>query len=174
MNKKKINQSNTHFECLWTFKHFRNGRLIFQIEKENVIPLEGTKAILDTFYRDQGSTYFLNTNFYIGLYKGTVSKATTLATIPGEPTTGGYVRKLCERSTVGWPTIEEDAGFWRVVSKEIEFEATGGNIGPVGGAFLCTAASGGVGTLFNIVAMGIERTILAGDIAVIQIKVKAK
>ena len=173
--KKKNNLDFLSFECIWNFKHIRDGKIIWQIERKNIIPNEGTKAILDTLYRNQGAIYFTNTNFYVGLYKGTVSKATTLAIISGlEPTGGGYTRKLCERSTVGWPTIEDDGGFWRVVSKEIEFEATGGSIGPVGGAFLCTAETGGAGTLFNLVAMGIERTILPGDIAVLQIRVKAK
>ena len=175
MIKNKNNPGFLHFECIWLIKHFRKGKLIWSIEKENVIPLEGTKAILDTLYRNEGAIYFTNTNFYVGLYKGTVSKATTLAIISGlEPTGGGYARKLCERSIAGWSELEDSTGFWRVISKEIEFKATGGTIGPVGGAFLCTAETGGVGTLFNVVAMGIERTILAGDIAIIQIKVKAK
>ena len=160
--------------CTWIIKHVRDGKVIWQLEKENFIPIEGGKAVLETIYRGRGSVYFTETNFYVGLYKGSVSKSTTLAIIPNEPSGNGYSRQLCERSTVGWPTIEEDAGYWRIISKELTFAASGGNIGPVGGAFLCTASSGGAGTLLNIVAMGIERTIIAGDQAIVQIKIKAK
>jgi len=78
-----------------------------------------------------------------------------------------------ERSAVGFPTIEQNDSDWRVVSKEVEFEASGGDIGPVGGAFLCTSTDA-TGVLVGSLSFGIERTIKAGDIMTCKMKIKVK
>lgn len=161
-------------EQLWDIKHIRNGRVIYEEkDKHNIVPDEGEKAILETFYRGKASIYLPNNKFYIGLYKGSIGELTTLATIPNEPSGNGYSRLEVVRSPVGWPTIEKHEGDWRVVSKELELQASGGNIGPVNGAFIATT-SDNTGALIGAVAMAVERTILAGDKILFQVKAKHK
>jgi len=60
-----------------------------------------------------------------------------------------------------------------VVSKEVTFTASGGDIGPLNGAFLCTS-SDATGALIGAVATGVERTIIAGDQAILDLKFKQK
>jgi len=117
--------------------------------------------------------YFAGDYFYIGLYKGSVAESTVLSTIPNEPSGNGYSRLSVERSDVGWPIIEKHEGDWRVVSKELELTASGGNIGPVGGAFVCTSSDNS-GVLIGAIAMAVERTIKPGDKIVFQIRAKQK
>ena len=126
---------------------------------------------METLFRDRASNFFGDDDFFVGLYYGTISKATVLATVPGEPTGNGYVRNRIERTAVGWPTLESSNGDWRIVSKQVSLTASGGSIGPVQGAFVCTS-SDDTGTLISYIAFGIERTILAGDEVTMQIKNK--
>jgi len=164
------------YSCLWTFQHIRNGKVIYEFrDKPNILVDEGEKATIDTFFRNNASLYFAADYFYIGLYKGTITESTTLATIPNEPAVAnGYSRVSIERSSVGFPTIEQDDdGNWRVVSKEITYTASGGNIGPVNGAFLCTS-SDDTGALIGAVASSVERTILSGDNSKISLKFRQK
>ena len=161
-------------EQFWDIKHVRDGVVIYQeLDKKNIVVDEGEKAILDVFYRKNDALYFAGDYFYIGLYKGSISESTILTTIPGEPSGNGYSRLQVERSSVGWSTIGKHEGDWRVVSKELELTASGGNIGPVGGAFICTSSDNS-GVLIGAVAMAIERTIPAGDKIVFQIRAKQK
>jgi hypothetical protein len=135
---------------------------------------DGEKAAIDTFYRNRANTYFGSGThlFYIGLYHGSISKGSSLATIPGEPSGNGYSRQSIERSSVGWPILEQNDDLdWQLVSKEIYFEAVGGDIGPVDGYFICTSADSS-GTLIGTVPFKTERTIKAGDKAIIQVQVK--
>ena len=167
------------YECIWNIKCFnRNKKLLWEEEHPNILTDEGEKAILDVFFRGKDSSYFsdlVNPKFYIGLCKGTVTESTILATIPGEPGLGvnGYNRSACERSDIGWPTIEKDEEDYRVVSKELSLTAVGGSIGPVNGAFLGTSLDDS-GTLIGAVAMIIERTVLAGDTIIFQLRTKLK
>lgn len=161
------------YEGLWHIKHIRNGKIISEEETKNILVDEGEKAIVDTFFRKNASSYFSADKFYIGLYKGTVSESTVLSTIPNEPSGNGYSRIECERSNVGWPTLEQDEGDWQVISKELSLTAVGGNIGPVNGAFLGTSLDD-FGVLIGAIAMKIERTIVAGDTIIFQLTVKLK
>ena len=156
----------------WDIRHIRNGKVIYEEKnKPNILVDEGEKAIIDVFYRKNAVLYFAADMFYIGLYKGTVSESTILTTIPNEPSGFGYARLQCERSNVGWPTIEKDGNNnWRVISKWLELTAVGGNIGPVSGAFICTSLDNS-GALMGGVAMAVERTVLPGD--KIQFRVRA-
>jgi hypothetical protein len=52
-------------------------------------------------------------------------------------------------------------------------EAAGGDIGPVDGAFLCTSTDSS-GVLIGAVAFSLERTILAGEMVVLQLAAKMK
>lgn len=158
--------------CSWSFRQLRNHKEVWKYEKTNLLSREGGKAITATFLRNEGSTYFPVTNFYVGLYAGTVSKSTVLSSIPGEPSGYGYTRQEVERSAVGWPTFElDDSGDWRATSKELTLVATGGSIGPIDGAFLGTS-SDSTGTLIGMVATDVRRTILSGDTLIIQLKAK--
>lgn len=160
------------WSCNWNFKHIRSGRVIWGDSINNLLTTEGNKAATDSLFRNNNTPYFPFTDWYVGLYRGSISKATTLATIPGEPSGNGYSRIIIERSNVGWPTIElDDDGDWRVVSKEVTLTASGGSIGPIDGGFLGTS-SDNTGTLFGVVAASVQRTILAGDSLIIQIKAK--
>lgn len=163
-----------NWQCDWMVKHIRNGVVIWEFNHDNLLAYEGAKALVDTIFRNAASTYWVDTDFFVGMYHGSVSKTTVLGTIPGEPTGNGYARVECERSVVGFPTIEQDELLdWRVVSKELTFEAAGGNIGPIDGAFICTSTNNS-GVLIGAVAFGVQRTIISGDsiIAVIKAKIK--
>jgi len=162
------------YECIWNIKCYdKNGVLCWEEERPNILTDEGEKAIVDTFFRARDSLYFGATNFYVGLYNGTISESTILATIPGEPSGNGYSRLVCERSTTGFPELEQDEGDWRVVSKEFSLVASGGSIGPISGAFLATSSDDS-GALIGAVATAVERTVLAGDTVTFQLRVKIK
>jgi len=162
------------YEAIWDIKCYDgNGRLKWEEIRSNILVDEGERAIVDTFFRNNAASYFPATNFYVGLYKGSISESTVLTTIPGEPSGNGYARTVCERSSVGFPTLEQDGGDWRVVSKEFSLTASGGSIGPVNGAFLGTSLND-TGSLIGAVAMAIERTILSGDTVTFQIRIKIK
>jgi len=160
-------------EHIWTISGIHNGKVVWSETNHNIIPDEGEKAMVDTFYRKNDSLYFAADMFYVGLYKGSISEATTLATIPLEPTTSGYVRQPIARSSVGWPTIEKNEGDWRVVSSTITISAVGENLGPVNGAFLCTSLDE-TGVLLGAIAMKVDRTIPAGDNIQFVIRAKQK
>ena len=163
-----------NWQCNWTIKHVRDGKVIWQFNHDNLLTYEGAKALVDTIFRDNASTYWVDTNFFVGMYHGSVSKTTVLATVPGEPAGNGYARVECERSIIGFPTIEQDELFdWRVVSKEMTFGAVGGNIGPIDGAFICTSSDNS-GALIGAVAFGVQRTIISGDSIIATIKAKIK
>ena len=161
-------------EQYWDIRHIRNGKVIYEeLDKQNIVVDSGEKAILDVFYRKKDILYFAGDYFYIGLYNGSISESTILTNVPNEPSGNGYVRTQVERSDVGWPTIEKHEGDWRVVSKEIELTASGGNIGPVSGAFVCTSLDSS-GVLIGAVAMAVERTVKPGDKIIFQVRAKQK
>lgn len=163
------------YECLWTVTQRRQGRVIWEVvDKRNTLVDSGERAIIDTFFRANAGNYFGMTDFWVGMYNGTIMETTVLSTIPSEPPgTYGYTRQKVERSSVGWPTIEKHEGDWRVVSKTLSMTASGGDIGPVNGAFLCTS-SDNTGTLIGALSFGVERTIIDGDSIDIAMKAKLK
>jgi len=165
------------YECIWNIKCLdKNKKLLWEEKHPNILVDQGEKALLDVFFRGKDNLYFsdtVNPKFYIGLYKGTVSESTILATIPNEPSGNGYSRLACERSDVRWPTIEKNEGDYRVVSKELSLTASGGSIGPINGAFIGTSLDNS-GSLIGAVAMVIERTVLVGDTIIFQLRTKLK
>ena len=162
------------FENLWDIKHIRDGKVIWEVKgKRNILCDEGEKAIADTFFRANDAAYFTVIDFYIGLYNGVIGESTRLATIPNEPSSNGYARQVCERDSTGFPTLEDDDGDWRVVSKEITITATGGAIGPVNGAFLGTSLNNS-GVLVGAIAMGAEQTIVENDSLIFQMRIKLR
>ena len=163
-------------EQRWTVQHVRSGSVLWEVvDKKNRLVDVGERAIVDTFYRDKAANYFGMTDFYVGMYNGSISESTVLATLPNEPTSGvyGYTRQVIERSDLGFPTLEKHEDDWRVVSKVITYTAEGGDLGPVNGAFLCTS-SDNTGTLIGVLSFGLERTIIAGDSILLTVKCKMR
>ena len=163
-------------EQRWSVRQVRLGNVIWEIEdKKNRLVDEGERAIVDSFYRDKAANYFGMTNFYVGMYNGSIQESTILATLPNEPTSGvnNYAREMVERSDIGFPTLEKHEDDWRVVSKNLTITASGGDIGPVNGAFIGTS-SDNTGTLIGVVSYGVERTIIDGDAIILTVKCKMK
>lgn len=159
---------------IWDMKCIRNGKVVWEeLNKENIVPDEGELAVLEVFYRNKASVYFPDNKFYIGLYNGDISESTTLVDIPNEPNGNGYSRRVVDRDVVGWPVVEKYEGDWRVESKELTMEASGGDIGPINGAFIATT-SDNTGVLIGAVATKVERTILPGDKVIFKIRAKHK
>lgn len=164
------------YECRWDFDHIRGGEVIYQIrDRKNILCDEGEKAMLDTFFRKNSSLYFAADYFYIGLYKGTIVETSVISTIPNEPAVAnGYARIAVARTPVGFPTMEQDDnGNWRIASLVVTFTASGGDIGPINGAFLCTS-SDATGALIGAVAIGVDRTIKSGDQSKLSLKFTQK
>lgn len=150
------------------------GRLKYSFKGNNTAADEGKKAVVDSFLINDSSIYFPETTFFVGLYYGAFSRTVTLLTVPGEPSGNGYSRQALEHSNVGWPTIEQDdLGNWRRISKEITFTASGGDIGPLSGAFLCTSSTS-TGIMVCNYAFPTTRTVLTGESISFNIKVKIK
>lgn len=163
-------------EQRWSVKHVRLGNVLWEVEdKKNRLVDEGERAIVDAFYRDKASNYFGMTNFFVGMYNGSITESTILATLPSEPTSGvyGYIRQVVERSDIGFPILEKHEDDWRVVSKDLTFTASGGDLGPVNGAFIGTS-SDNTGTLIGVLSYGVERTIIDGDSIILTVKCKMK
>jgi len=166
------------YECLWTIKQVRDGKVIWGIkDKENILVDDGELAIVDVFFRKNDSAYFASNNlFWTGLCKGTISEETTLAIVSTlePPALHGYSRLQIERSSVGFPeNPEKYEGHYRVITKEVSLTAVGGDIGPINGAFLCTSSDNS-GVLIGAVSIDPERTILAGDTIYFQLKMRQK
>jgi hypothetical protein len=156
------------WDCIWLVKHIgKDGNILSEERIPNALVDSGEKALIDTFLRNNGATYFSVDKLYVGLYHGTISESTILSTVPGEPSSSGYARQTLTRNNDGWPTIEQDDGDWRTVSAELTITASGGDIGPITGAFLTTP-----NTLICSIASPIERTILDGESLVFQLRVK--
>lgn len=166
----------------WQYRHRREGRLIWASSiGELDIPVDGKEFIellhdqpwTPNALADEGEQDFLDvylraatapTTFYVGLVNDTIVDTDTLATITGEPSGNGYSRKQVERNSTGWPTLALDSGDFRAVSSVETFTASGGSIGPVTSAFLCTnAASGTAGKLLTYNALSQSRTLADAD-----------
>jgi len=162
------------WDCRYDLIHYnKDGEVLWELlDKHNVLTDEGERAIGEVFFRGNDGV-FVATDFFVGLYNGVIGEGSTLTNVPNEPVVAGYARLLLERSPVGFPTVEQHEGDWRWVSKDLTIEATGGEIGPVSGAFLATS-SDNTGTLIGAVAIGVSRTIQQGDFLVVRIRPKLK
>lgn len=145
---------------VWKFVHRdANGNILWQKEVINALADEGERDILGVYYRGETAP----TQFYIRLYNDTPVETDTLADLVGEPAGNGYAPQLVERSSVGFPTVQQDAsGDWQVVSKTVTFSASGGSIGPVTYAVLATS-SDNTGKLIAFVALSQSRTLADGE-----------
>lgn len=153
------------YDCVWEWKHVRNGEVIWTDKKRNALVDEGEQSILRAYFLNDNNPPWNVDRFFIRLCNDTILESDTLATIVGEPEAAyGYAAVQINRdaSADGWPTIELDSGDWRVVSKVVTFTASGGTIGPVSTAFLATTSDNS-GRLIAINGLSLARTILDGD-----------
>jgi hypothetical protein len=155
---------------LWEITHKdKFGNILFQEELRNALADEGENSMLDSYFRNQNNPV----QYYLRLCNDSLDETDTLASILGEPAGSGYIPQLIERSSVGFPIIELDAGDWRVISKETTFTAFGGDIGPVVTAYLATTIDN-TGKLIAYVPLSMTRTILDGDSLIAKLKIKLK
>jgi len=119
----------------------------------NTVVDVGKEQFLRAVTRDEdmGLTGGPPTEFHIGLCNQAPVEADTLVSITTEPTvTFGYARKVVERNSTGWPTIDEVNGQKRATSKVLTFTASGGDFSAsFTRAFLCSVSTGTVGNLFS-------------------------
>lgn len=151
-------QAHPWYDAEWELKHIRNGKVIWSERKKNALVNEGEENILRTYFRNESAP----TQFYVRLCNDTIVETDTLASVLNEPSGNGYAPVLIERSSTGWPTVEEDAGDYRVISKIITFTADGGAIGPISTAYIATTSDNS-GKLLAANGLSIVRTILNGD-----------
>lgn len=157
-----------HSEWEFTFKD-KDGNVVDHFVKKNALVDQGEWLLLSKFFLDLPAD--VPAGFYIRLCQDTLDEADILTTLTGEPTEHGYAAVAIERTRVGWPTFELHGGDWRLVSKQVTFTATGGEIGPVNTAFLATT-SDNLGYLIAFVNFDVERTILDGGSLIVSLWVK--
>lgn len=173
------------------YRHFRDGKLIWASGFGDLDIIEGSPEYLDLLagqpftpnaLADEGEQDILAvylragtapTTFYLGLLNSTPTDTTTLATMTGEPSGNGYARQQITRDNTGWPTLALDTGDYRAVAATKTFTASGGTIGPVTYAFLCTnAATGTSGKFLVYNALSSSRTLNDGDSLDVTMRVK--
>lgn len=157
------------WEGLWRVKHVRDGKVIYEDIIKNALADEGEKSIADCYFRNLNAP----TQFYLRLAYDTLVETDTLNTVQNEPSGSGYSAKLVERSAVGFPTLEFHEGDWRVITKEISFLASGGDIGPINTFYFATTTNN-TGILIGYISLATARTILAGDTMIVQPVIKLK
>jgi len=136
---------------------------------ENALADEGESDLLAVYFRAGTAP----TTFYLGLLNSTPTDTTTLATMTSEPSGNGYSRQQITRDNTGWPTLALDTGDFRAVAAVKTFTASGGTIGPVTYAFLCTnAATGTSGKFLVYNALSSSRTLNDGDSLDVTMRVK--
>jgi hypothetical protein len=152
------------------FEHFdKEGNLIYaEYNVDNQFVDEAEQAILDVFLRGAAAP----TAFYLRLYNTPgATETSTLASLTGEASTGGYAPALIEASAIGWPTLVLDAGDFQATSKEITFTASGGSIGPVDTAVVATS-SDNTGLFIAFKALSASRTLADGESLKVTYKMK--
>jgi hypothetical protein len=166
----RIEKKHKWWYGVWEFYHWdKFGNLIWTETVENALQDEGEQLALDTFLRNASLT-----EFYLGLANDTPVETDTLADLVGEPSGNGYARQQIERSDVGWPTLELDAGDYMGTSKLVTFTANGGSIGPVNIMFLTNVASGTSGKYVSWASLSTSRTIQDQESLGCKMKIKMK
>jgi hypothetical protein len=147
----------------------KTGKVLWEEINHNDLVDEGERSFIMAYFRAEE----LPTEFYVRLAYDSVSLTDGLADIEREPTTNGYVPQLVERSSVGFPTIEQIEGDWRVTSKQVTFTAAGGDIGPINVAFLSTTL-GNSGKLIAVMPFNESHIIGDGADGLVRFRVKLK
>ena len=111
----------------------------------------GKDALLKMAFQGDNTIIAAGANFYLGLCNQIPVADDILADITTEPlVANGYARKAIARNTTGFPTVEIVNGETRILSLVVDFAAAGGDFSAsFNRAFICSAASGSVGTLFG-------------------------
>lgn len=160
------------YDSIWDIRHLDSrGNVLWKESKHNDLVDEGERSIIMTYFRAQE----VPSAFYARVAYDSISLSDSLANIQNEPPSAfGYAPQLLERSSVGFPTIEQNEGDWRVVSKQITFTANlTGNWGKVNVLFLATT-SDNLGKLVACVPLSMTRIINAGDSLVATIRIKLR
>jgi len=157
------------YEGTWEIKHKdKAGKVLWEETRRNALADEGEQSMLDSYFRGLN----VPTAFYARLCNDTLLETDTLAAVQNEPAgTYGYAAQTVAKSAVGFPTLEMDAGDYRVVSAAITFTASGGTIGPVNTAYLATT-SNNTGKLLAYVSLSTARTLLDGDQLQVTLRIK--
>jgi len=156
------------YEGIWLVRHEdKHGNILYKDTIKNILVDQGEFLMLDTFFRALNTP----TTFYVRLCNDIVAETDTLSSVQNEPSGNGYVAAEVTRDNVGWPTLELNSGDYRVVSKELSYTASGGDIGPVNCAYLATTSDNS-GYLISAVALALSRTVVDGDTLYLQLAVK--
>lgn len=152
----------------WEIVHYsRDGQVLYREIALNDLADEGEKQMLEVYFRAENAP----TEFYIRLFNDTPAETDALSDLTGEPSGNGYSAKLVERSSIGFPTIELNSGDWRVITKTVQFVASGGSIGPVTYAVLATTSDNS-GKLVGYLALSQSRTLADGEKLDVLIRIK--
>lgn len=153
----------------WNFVHYNaDGSIKDQWSMFNALLDEGEQDILDIVFRDATEP----SSFYVGLCNSTPGETTTLTTLSNEASGSGYARIALARNGTDWPTLALASGDYQLTSLVKTFTASGGTIGPVTNAFLCTVASGTSGKLYATVALSTTRTLADGESLSVTLNIK--
>lgn len=153
----------------WSFVHYNaDGSIKDQWSMFNALLDEGEQDILDIVFRNASEP----SSFYVGLCNSTPGETTTLTTLSGEPSGSGYARIALARDNTDFPTLALASGDYQLTSKTVTFTASGGTIGAVTSAFLCTVASGTSGKLYASVALSTSRTLADGESLTVTLNIK--
>jgi hypothetical protein len=157
------------YQCDWAVKHKKGDEVLFEGTFRNSLADQGEQLLLQTFFQAEN----VPTNFFVGLGYGTMSEASTLDTVPNEPSGNGYSRITLTRDTTGFPEMEMEDGDWVVWTEEKYFEASGGSIGPVNIAFIGATLPDATERLVSYLSLPIEVTLADGETYTFAIKIKA-
>jgi len=158
------------YQCHWDIRCVdKSGKLKWEESGFNNLVDQGEMNFLDAYFRAQN----IPSAFYARLARDILEDTDTLLTVQNEPEGNGYAPQLIERNIVGWPTLELHDGDYRVISKELSWTASGGDIGPINLLFLATTPDN-TGLLIGYMALSVERTILDGDTMIAQAWIKLK
>lgn len=142
----------------------RNEEIIYKVnDLYNILHTEGEAEILRAlFIGGPTSNAYIPSLYYLGLDdRATLAASDTLATLSGEPSSGGYTRQPIS-STTGF-TLVESGSTVKAKSGVIIFSATGSSWGPVRNMFLTNVATGTSGILYSSIPIGSNVTVANGD-----------
>jgi len=158
------------WEGIWEFEILdKNKNIIESWKKQNALVDQGEQSILDSYFRGQNTP----TGYYVRLCNDSLDEADTLISIQGEPVGNGYLATNLPRSISGFPTLELDEGDYRITSRDVQFDAIGGDISQVNTAFLATSSDNS-GLLIAFVNFSTPKTITDGNSLVIRFKIRMK
>jgi len=141
--------------------HDKEGNALWRAENlSNQFHTQGQEFILKAVFAGS-SGVTIPTSYYVGLdNRSVINQGDTLENIVGEPTQFGYGRQVVSSQT-GFGAVFDTVN-WKVISKTIVFNATGGSWGLVRNAFL-TTGSAVTGYLISTVPLPSSRTVNNGE-----------